>query len=250
MDYRVSLIVPCYNEANRLNVERFRDFLAKPGTTRIVFVDDGSTDATAAVLQRLCSGLEHRAHILQCKKNGGKAQAVRLGLLYALQSFQQEMIGYWDADLATPLESIDRFVEVLDCRPEIDMVFGARVKLLGRSVLRKQTRHYLGRIFATIVSRVLRLPIYDTQCGAKLFRVKPETAQVMEEPFLSKWVFDVEILARYLKLYGKNAARLENVIYEYPLESWEDVGGSKVRPHDFIIAFMDVVRIHRKYLAK
>lgn len=249
MDYPVSLIVPCYNEARRLHVERFREFLEKPGAVRILFVDDGSTDSTVAVLQRLCAGLEHRAHILRSERNGGKAQAVRLGLLYALQTFEQEVVGYWDADLATPLESVCRLLDVLDRRPEIDMVFGARVKLLGRSVLRRQTRHYLGRIFATIVSRVLHLPIYDTQCGAKLFRVTPETGQVLEEPFLSKWVFDVEILARYLKLYGKNPTRLEHSIYEYPLENWEDVEGSKVRPHDFAIAFMDLVRIHRKYLA-
>jgi dolichyl-phosphate beta-glucosyltransferase len=249
LDYRVSLIVPCYNEANRLRVERFREFLEKPGAARILFVDDGSTDATVAVLQRLCSGLEHRAQILRSKENGGKAQAVRLGLLHALQTFEPEVIGYWDADLATPLESVGRFLDVLEHHPAIDMVFGARVQLLGRSVLRKQTRHYLGRIFATVVSRVLRLPIYDTQCGAKLFRVTPETVQVLEEPFLSKWVFDVEILARYLKLYGKNSARLEHSIYEYPLENWEDIEGSKVRLHDFITAFTDVVRIRRKYLA-
>lgn len=248
MSYRVSLIVPCYNEANRLHVDRFRRFLALPGATRLIFVDDGSTDTTASILQHICGGFEYRAEILQCKENGGKAQAVRLGILHALHIRQPELVGYWDADLATPLESVGRLLAVLDSHSEIDMVFGARVKLLGRSVVRKQTRHYLGRIFATIVSRMLRLPIYDTQCGAKLFRVKPETIQVFAEPFLSKWVFDVEILARYLKLYGKDSTHLEQLIYEYPLEKWEDVGDSKVRPHDFATAFLDLLLIHRKYL--
>lgn len=231
-----------------MNIERFREFLEQPGATRIIFVDDGSTDGTLSVLQRLCSGFEHRTAILRCEKNGGKAWAVRRGLLYALHTFEQDVIGYWDADLATPLESVSNLLGVLDHHPEIEMVFGARVKLLGRFVVRKQTRHYLGRIFATLVSQALRLPIYDTQCGAKLFRVKPETEQVFTEPFLSKWVFDVEIIARYLKLYGKNPARLEQIIYEYPLERWADIGGSKVRPFDFVTAFIDVVRIHRKYL--
>jgi dolichyl-phosphate beta-glucosyltransferase len=248
VNYRVPLIVPCYNEARRLQVERFRGFLQVPGVTRIIFVDDGSTDATVSVLEALCSGFEHRAHILRCEKNQGKAQAVRCGVLDALRTYDQDFVGYWDADLATPLESVNCFLAVLDDYPEIDMVFGARVKLLGRSVMRKQTRHYLGRIFATVVSQMLHLPIYDTQCGAKLFRVKPETAQAFTEPFISKWVFDVEILARYLKLYGKDSTRLERLVYEYPLEIWEDVGGSKVRPYDFAIAFWDVVRIYRKYL--
>lgn len=248
VNYRVSLIVPCYNEALRLDTKRFREFLETPGVTRIIFVDDGSTDSTVSVLENVCSGFEHRAHILRCVKNQGKAQAVRLGVLDALRTYEQDIVGYWDADLATPLESVNCFLTVLDDYPEIDMVFGARVKLLGRSVMRKQTRHYLGRMFATVVSRMLRLPIYDTQCGAKLFRVEPETTQVFTEPFISKWVFDVEILARYLRLYDKNSTRLEKLIYEYPLESWEDVGGSKVRPFDFAIAFWDVIRIYRKYL--
>jgi dolichyl-phosphate beta-glucosyltransferase len=247
-EHRVSLVVPCYNEALRLDIERFRQYLAGNVQSRILFVDDGSTDGTHRVLEQVRSGHEHCAEILRCGTNKGKAEAVRLGLTDALDNFQQEIVGYWDADLATPLESVSQFLTVLDSRPEIEMVFGSRVKLLGRYVERRAMRHYLGRVFATVVSQMLRLPIYDTQCGAKLFRVTPRTRQIFADPFLSKWVFDVEIIARYLKLYGNDPKQLEQIIYEYPLETWVDIPGSKVRPTDFFIALQDLFRIGRKYL--
>lgn len=182
--------------------------------------------------------------------NQGKAEAVRLGVVQALDNFRPEAVGFWDADLATPLDLVPNLAAVLETRPAIEMVFGARVQLLGRRVERRAVRHYLGRIFATVVSTMLHLAIYDTQCGAKLFRVTPDTRRIFAEPFLSRWVFDVEILARYLALYGHDIRRLERAIYEYPLEVWTDIAGSRVRAGDFLIAFWDVFRIHRKYFTR
>jgi dolichyl-phosphate beta-glucosyltransferase len=247
--HRVSLVIPCYNEAKRLNVQRFREFLSQSRPVRLLFVDDGSTDRTVEVLETLRAGFEDCADILRCEKNGGKGEAVRRGILHALNHSHPEIVGFWDADLATPLDAVDRLRAVLDERPSVLMVFGARVKLLGRSIHRWPVRHYLGRTFATVVSQMLRLPVYDTQCGAKLFRVTPELRQAMQTPFLSKWVFDVEIIARFLRLYNRDSKRLEQLIYEYPLEAWSDVGGSKVRPKDFLTALLDIARIWRKYLA-
>jgi dolichyl-phosphate beta-glucosyltransferase len=247
-EHRVSLVIPCFNEALRLDVPRFQQYLARNSRTQILFVDDGSTDNTVHVLESVRAGYEDCTGILRCGRNKGKAEAVRSGINDALENFQQEIVGYWDADLATPLDAVGSFSSILDSRPEIEMVFGSRVKLLGRHVERRAARHYLGRIFATVVSQMLRLPIYDTQCGAKLFRVTPETRKIFAEPFLSKWVFDVEIIARYLELNGNDPKHLEQIIYEYPLEIWVDIPGSKVRPKDFLKAIQDLFRIQRKYL--
>jgi len=137
---------------------------------------------------------------------------------------------------------------VIEGSDELEMVFGSRISLLGRHVNRRAARHYLGRVFASTVSIVLRLPIYDTQCGAKVFRITPELTQVLRDPFLSRWVFDVEILARYIALHDGSSAFLHEAIYELPLARWDDVAGSKVGPGDFLIAFLDILRIYRRYL--
>ncbi|MBV9084470.1 MAG: glycosyltransferase [Acidobacteriaceae bacterium] len=246
---KVCLVVPCYNEARRLDVERYRTHIEKSQDQQFLFVDDGSTDETQQVLNLLRAANEARMEVLRLDANRGKAEAVRRGIIHALGTYTLDAIGYWDADLATPLDAVDRFVNVLNERSDIAMVFGSRVKLLGRQVERRAVRHYLGRVFATVVSTMLRLPIYDTQCGAKLFRVSRDVRQVFEQPFLSKWVFDVEIIARYLNLYRHDLRRLEHAIYEYPLECWVDIAGSKVRPYDFVVASFDLLRIKRKYLS-
>lgn len=228
-------------------MEAFRSFLAATDFVRILFVDDGSYDATSAILEQLCTGFEDRAAVLRSPLNKGKAEAVRSGVIHALQTSEHEIIGFWDADLSTPLDAVPRLIAVLEQQPRIEMVFGARVQLLGRHVERLPVRHYLGRVFATAVSVVLKLPIYDSQCGAKLFRAGNDCVTVFSSPFLSKWVFDVEILARYLNLRGRDPQRLQQAIYEYPLEKWVDVAGSKVRPGDFFRAFTDIVKIKRRY---
>ncbi len=245
MPARTAIVVPCFNESRRLRVAEFERFLdgGNPGVV-LIFVDDGSRDDTAAILKRIQSAREGRALLLRMPENRGKAEAVRHGLNHA---FEQNFAfaGFWDADLATPLDAIAEFRQLLEARPELDMVFGARVKLLGRHVERKPSRHYIGRVFATAVSLILSLPIYDTQCGAKLFRLTPEMRAVFAEPFLSRWIFDVEIIARYVA--AAKGADVSQRIYEYPLQTWTDIKGSKLKAHDFARAAYDLARIYSKY---
>lgn len=242
---KVVIVVPCYNEARRLRTSDFLDFLDLHPVD-FLFVNDGSKDNTAEVLAKLRALRPDRIDVLDDGTNRGKAEAVRNGVLRAIAN-GCELVGFWDADLATPLDAIPDFVAILAARPDIDMVFGSRVKLLGRRVERRASRHYLGRIFATVVSTILRLPIYDTQCGAKLFRIGPDTRNLFDQPFCSRWVFDVELIARFIRKTGcpDTAARR---IYELPLQVWEDVAGSKVKPLDFLVSFTDVAKIYWKYI--
>jgi hypothetical protein len=151
--------------------------------------------------------------------------------------------------LATPLPEALEMMRILEENPRLWTVFGARVQLLGRRIERKAYRQYRGRVVATIVSTMLRLAIYDTQCGAKMFRRNPSVRRLFEKPFLSRWIFDVEILARLLTLPEDIRPRPEQAIYELPLKAWIDVEGSKVKPGDFFKAMIELLRIRNRYLA-
>lgn len=192
MSPTLSLTVPCYNEAARLDAGAFVAALTRHPFLSFLFVDDGSRDDTRRVLADLCARGGERARVLALDANVGKAEAVRRGILHAVQGNPQ-LFGYWDADLATPLEAIPDFLALLGKRPEIDIVLGARVQLLGRQIRRRSNRHYSGRMFATGASLVLGLPVYDTQCGAKIFRACDHTRVAFLRPFRTRWVFDVEI---------------------------------------------------------
>lgn len=212
-------VVPCYNESARLDVPAWVA-LATRGC-KLLFVDDGSTDDTFAVLQGMCDA-SPSIRAIQHSPNQGKAEAVRHGLLEAMRTCGAALVGYADADLATPPHELMRLAEYLEDQPDVDMVMGARVAFLGAKIDRSPVRHYLGRLFATGASLVLRIPVYDTQCGAKVFRVDERLGAACREPFRSGWAFDVELLARL------RTADPLYVVHELPLREWHDVGLSKV----------------------
>ena len=245
MTFDLALVIPCYNEAKRFDWLTFSNFTKDHSNIMLMFVNDGSTDETHSILEKFKSAHKNSVHHLSLDENKGKAEAVREGLNYALQNCHTPLVGYWDADLSTPLSEVSRFIEVFEANKTIDAVFGSRVKLLGRSIERRFVRHYLGRIFATFASTVLKLPIYDTQCGAKILRASEELQSCIQKPFITKWIFDVELIAR-LKL-AKGRTPCSSYIYELPLNRWVEVGGSKVKPSDFFIAIYQIAKIFRKY---
>jgi len=157
-----AVVVPFYDEAQRLDAAAFSAFLARDPGARLVLVDDGSTDDTRKLLEAFAAAHPGRAEVLGLDANRGKAEAVRLGMLRAFDG-APAYAGFWDADLSTPLDQVPEFRALLEQNPEIQLVTGARVPLLGRSIHRSPLRHLLGRISATAIALVLRIPVYDTQ---------------------------------------------------------------------------------------
>src|SRR5258708_4394609 len=99
------IVVPCYNEFKRLPVDAFKEFVSDHDWCRFVFVDDGSTDATGDLIEDLRAFDPAFFRTLRLGPNFGKGEAVRRGLLAALEE-RPNYVGYWDADLATPLDTI------------------------------------------------------------------------------------------------------------------------------------------------
>lgn len=237
-----TIIIPCYNEEKRLPQAQFLDFCKTTENISFLFVNDGSKDNTLGVLEEL-SKQNKKIKFLDLVQNGGKAEAVRQGMLFAAENMDCDLVGFWDADLATPLFEINHFVNCIN-KYDFDAVTGLRLLRMGAKVKRKNSRHFFGRIFATVAANILKLPVYDTQCGAKLYR-KVIVKQLFTEKFITKWLFDVEILARYITIFGREKA-IEK-IYEFPLFQWEDVGGSQLKTKDFFNAPKELWKIKKKY---
>lgn len=240
----VALIVPCYNEALRLDTPAFENALVMFPWLALVFVDDGSTDNTAMILDAFREKHVGRVVVLSLPSNAGKAEAVRQGLLW-VASEREGLCGFWDADLSAPLEELERLRAVYFYKPLAEWVWGIRLRALGRSITRKPVRHYLGRLFATCSSLLLAIESYDTQCGAKLFRISPLLRAVVSKPFRSRWIFDVEMLVRAQDVLIKSGpAALGTVVHEEPLSVWVHRAGSKVRGRDFLRALRELWLIH------
>lgn len=213
---KTCLIVPCYNEEKRLDVQAFLKLC--DDDLIFVFVDDGSRDATASLLRPYTSA---NWHVLSLCENQGKSEAVRQGALYIKEyeiDKRVSWIGFWDSDLSVPLHEVANFYKYLKVFDiDADCIIGSRIQRMGSEILRSPIRHYLGRCFSTFVSFLFGIQFYDTQCGAKLFK-RGLLDICFDKPFVSDWIFDVELLIR-LREYQ---------VVEYPLQEWREKPGSKI----------------------
>jgi glycosyltransferase involved in cell wall biosynthesis len=222
----LTVVVPCFDEAERIDDEAFAQLTR--AVDRLVLVDDGSSDATPERLEAIAECAPHNSvDVLRLPQNRGKAEAVRAGLLQAVRG-GATVTGYFDADFATPVSELQRLASVMADDPNRQAVLASRVAMMGHSIQRSPLRHYLGRLYATAASLTLGVAIYDTQCGAKLFRVTPTLEAAIGHPFPDRWSFDVELLARLLyPSDGLTPVGADQVV-EVPLREWRDVGGSKL----------------------
>ncbi len=239
-DTRPAVVVPCFNEDHRIDELAFLE-LAESGVLRLLFVNDGSTDGTDAILERLRRKAE-AIDVLCLPQNAGKAEAVRQGLRNVVAA-GAPIAGYFDADLATPATELIRMVRILEGRSELVAVFGSRVARLGCRIERSLVRHYTGRVFATFASVALGVAVYDTQCGAKVFRVNENFVAAVQAPFRSPWSFDVALCHRLFDGTTELPGLPSTSFLEMPLEEWSDVAGSKVNVAGSLAALGDVIVI-------
>lgn len=243
MNKRLALIIPCYNEEQRLRVDLVETFSREHEDIHIWLVNDGSRDGTLSKITALAARCE-RVHVFDIKENGGKAEAIRKGMLHICAGEEGfDLLGFIDADFSAPLEEV-LFLLNEQQQSNARITVGARVKMMGRHIYRSGLRHYFGRAFATYAVTLLQLPNYDTQCGLKLFD-RDIAARIFAEPLFSKWFFDIELFVRAKVELGESAYNRD--VIEVPLRCWKEVGESRLKITDFMKAPFEVFRIYLKY---
>lgn len=242
-----AIVIPCFNEADRLNVDVFAEFVCDTDDVELIFVDDGSADATLQTAQAVGEKAGSSVSVLRIDVNCGKAEAVRQGMLWASQR-DFSAIAFWDADLATPLSMIPDFLEVLSRHANVEVVWGTRLPLMGHMIDRDAVRRQTGRLFSASSAAAVGVGIRDALCGAKMFRTGAILDAIIARPFTSRWIFDVEMLARLdalLKLSG--GLPVSQSLYEFPLDEWYEIAGSKLHMTDFLRATIELTDLCLRY---
>ena len=226
----VGVVIPCYNEEERLLSDDFLEFVDKHSGYHLCFVNDGSKDKTLDILNKLRKGRESFISVYDCKKNGGKAEAVRLGMLHMSEKEDLDYIGFLDADLSTDLADFDDLVSTIE-NSDYKIVSGSRISRMGADITKESARKIISLTINFIIRKILKMDFKDTQCGAKIFH-KDVIKMAFSEKFLTKWLFDVEIFLRVRKYFGLQKAK--EVLCEKPLKRWIHADGSKLSMKDSI----------------
>lgn len=239
---KVIFVIPCYNEARRLDLPAFARFIE--GGVDLLFVDDGSEDSTSRDLTLFCKEHPNEAALITEAQNSGKANSVRIGLLSAIKK-NYEFVGYADADLATPPAELLRLTTMMGgSASSLQVIMGSRIQRLGSDIQRSSIRHVCGRIFATCASLMLGLNVYDTQCGAKLFRRSDALLRALDQPFVTRWTFDVELIGRLRHYYRLAGYAEKNCFLEVPLDAWKDIDGSKINVWNGFLAVLGLLKVY------
>lgn len=240
------IVIPCYNEESRFVAlkEQYASFLKEHTEVLLCLVDDGSKDKTSEYIQQLKTEFPDQVEPLILEKNGGKAEAVRAGMLHCGGRYSTNYIAFLDADLATSFSECLRVYELAKENEQVTLAFGSRILKVGSDIKRKKFRFVVGRFVATLISSMLKLKVYDTQCGCKIFE-RELALKLFEGPFISRWLFDVELFFRMINLYGREVAKTKMI--EVPLKRWEDMGDSKVSMGYFFKLWLDLYKIKRSY---
>lgn len=232
------IIIPCYNESNRINLALFEIFLKSNPNYLLIFANDGSLDKTSQKVLPLQTKYSN-CEIFDFPKNEGKANTIRKSVLLCCDKYRYKTIGYMDADLSVDLEEYIKISKIVDSKKLFS--FGSRIKKVDSQIERSFSRHLFGRIISTINSLLFKLDVYDTQCGCKSFSHKV-AKDLFSDNFVSKWMFDLEIFLRLRNLDYD----LKINCAEVPLKKWIEMDDSRISWTYSIKIWIDIYLIYKK----
>jgi len=162
------IVIPCYNEANRLQFDVFQSFIDQNSSYLLCFVNDGSKDETLDQLQEFALSNKEQVLVYDMPQNGGKGEAVRQGVKFLLKESKVENIGFLDADLATGFDDYKRLLSVLKFG-NYNMILGSRKMDADMDIERSAFRKLASALVGFMIKIIIGMPVNDTQCGAKVF---------------------------------------------------------------------------------
>jgi len=242
------IVIPCYNEASRLQMDEFIEFANHNKDIVLCFVNDGSKDPTRSALASLKEVVHDNISIYNLSENAGKADAVRSGALFLYEETEVETIGFLDADLSTSFEEYRDLLKTHgDSKGRIKIVFGSRNMKGEGEIKRNPLRKIFSDIIKMLIFLISRMKIADTQCGAKVFD-RSLIPLIYRKLFFSRWLFDIEILLRLRHQIGKR--KLLNMFCEQPLANWVHMDGSKLSAKDAVMIPWNLLKIWIEYEGK
>ena len=233
------VIVPCFNEENRLDTHYWNNIVEQTEFTW-VFVDDGSTDQTTNKLAEI-----KNINVLKLEKNSGKGEALRFGTNYVfgIHPAEEICIAYLDADGAFDSQDVKRIFSVFQKKiigGLYQSVWSSRVALSGRKITRSLFRHYLSRVIVSIIGFTDKNLPYDPQTGFKIFLIDFDSRKIFQDKFKTRWFFELEIRNRWEKLKNKDLN-----IWEEPVNYWKEIVGSKVNSKQVFRILVELLKVLR-----
>lgn len=234
----ISIIIPCYNEAERVQImfAGIADFVMQwKGEFEVIIVDDGSSDGTDLLIAQHPEFIAmNKTQTVQLitQKNTGKGGALKHGVSFARKDFMLTL----DADMATEPVQLLEWLNTKHEFQQNEILIGSRE--LKNSVIKEiPYRKFIGNVFNYVIRKSVGLTIHDTQCGFKLYPASI-AKKIFSDLQTLGWAHDVELLARALKLNCN--------IIEMPV-TWTAVPGSKIKVlKDSWNMFWEVMNISRR----
>ena len=241
----IYLVIPCFNEAKRLEVSYWEMIITAPNldNTKFLFLVDGSSDGTFEVIKGFTK--YSRVEAISLSINLGKANAIRSAFQEILETsfLDCDLIGFIDSDSSFDAQEVIDILSGIETQPKVfDAFFYSRIKLSGSHISRNEIRHVISRIIYTFISRGWNWAPYDTQSGFKVFRNSNVMKDIISTPFRTRWFFDIEFMNR---LSMKMGGQLN--IKEIPLHYWQERSGSKIKPRMYLSIFHEIL-IARKFV--